>query len=750
MAAVAKEPRVLPFYGHRKSADFAEFSNFFELHKPYEFVLPRFAQREGFPKSFECWFSEASIMACKAALFDDKETFDKILKAQRPGQAKALGRQVHGFDDNVWLKHVAPWRDSGEEETAYEVVLQKFRSDQRLATVLLKTGDAVIVEAAPDDRLWGVGLPTSDPRVYDPEQWQGRNILGFALMKARDALKAVAVPQGEASEEAPAESKTRRETNLANCNSKISLAQREAEAALPWDCFAVLDFEATCEENVKLNPQEIIEFPLVLVDAQSLERVDEFRTYVRPERNPKLTEFCTELTGILQEQVDAAPVWTEALKQAQKWLHKRSYGRCLLVTCGDWDLRQMMPAQCKLHDELWAKWEKIDEIRATYREHGKIFFSLDPSSSGRVPKITVKEAAHAAQVLKPLLECIQKAPRDSKGSVRLFSVPACEKQLQKLAVLIFGAGNVPAKFADTPKKDAWCCKQMCSLVKLKIRKLRETGKAPKSHIFRDLMELIADPRADSVALPPSDVSTMVVDVEEDEDCEYDFRGESSESGASVAESVAADDDLDDMPDAADSSEDPFGFFDAAEAEASLKRDEVATGEDDGHFEVPQEEPSTSSSSAAVPPVPKLAKTKEAVFIDVDDESVTCGNCEVPKVLCRCLQIDQLKKQLNALRVQRRARKLAKQAQLARRAEDIFKRTCGEDDSGCSGSGGATAVVPFPLPEDDTQVMPDADLDAIADKMKTVSLDSDDEPEPPVATRFEIIQCSFLCLVPCEE
>ena len=244
---------MLPFYGHRKSTGLAEFSNFFELQKPYEFVLPRFAQREGFPKSFECWFSEASIMAIKAALFGDKETFDKILKAQSPGQAKALGRQVQGFDENVWLKHL--------EETAYEVVLQKFRSDPRLETVLLKTGNAVIVEAAPGDRIWGVGLATSDPRVYDPEQWQGRNILGFALMKARDALKSPAVPTGEASEEAPAESKTRRWGSKKG-DAATGPAKKQAEAALPWDCFAVLDFEATCENNVKLDPQEIIEFDL--------------------------------------------------------------------------------------------------------------------------------------------------------------------------------------------------------------------------------------------------------------------------------------------------------------------------------------------------------------------------------------------------------------------------------------------------------------------------------------------------------
>ena len=52
------------------------------------------------------------------------------------------------------------------------------------------------------------------------------------------------------------------------------------------------------------------------------------------------------------------------------------------------------------------------------------------------------------------------------------------------------------------------------------------------------------------------------------------------------------------------------------------------------------------------------------------------------------------------------------------------------------------VVPFPLPEDDTQVMPGDDMDAIADKMKTVPVDSDEEQEPPLVTRFESTENSF--------
>lgn len=52
--------------------------------------------------------------------------------------------------------------------------------------------------------------------------------------------------------------------------------------------------------RTRFGPIEVIEFPTVLLDAASLEVVDEFRVYVRPVRNPTLTRFCTSLTGIEQ------------------------------------------------------------------------------------------------------------------------------------------------------------------------------------------------------------------------------------------------------------------------------------------------------------------------------------------------------------------------------------------------------------------------------------------------------------------
>ena len=172
---------VLGFYSHKQGRPYREFSNFFRHIQPFEFVLPAFAQRDGFPKSIWCSFSEKAIMATKAALMADLETFRAIEEADDPKLCKALGREVRAFDDELWQNHL--------EETAFEVVKQKFGSDQNGRDLLLSTGDAILAEAAPNDSIWGIGLDLTDSRVQNPAQWCGRNILGVALMRTRAYLR---------------------------------------------------------------------------------------------------------------------------------------------------------------------------------------------------------------------------------------------------------------------------------------------------------------------------------------------------------------------------------------------------------------------------------------------------------------------------------------------------------------------------------------------------------------------------------
>ena len=122
--------------------------------------------------------AEHFMMAEKAALFGDQEIRSLVLQAPTPDVAKALGRKVTGFNDQVWLQH------------RYEIVVRaneaKFSQNPELSAYLKETGSRIIVEASPVDRIWGIGLAQDNENANNPNMWQGLNLLGFALMQVRD------------------------------------------------------------------------------------------------------------------------------------------------------------------------------------------------------------------------------------------------------------------------------------------------------------------------------------------------------------------------------------------------------------------------------------------------------------------------------------------------------------------------------------------------------------------------------------
>lgn len=68
---------------------------------------------------------------------------------------------------------------------------------------------------------------------------------------------------------------------------------------------------------------------------------DEFRSYCQPVINPLLTEFCTELTGISQDDVDKAPYFPEVLLSFEEWQAKHQLGTkysFAVVADGPWDM----------------------------------------------------------------------------------------------------------------------------------------------------------------------------------------------------------------------------------------------------------------------------------------------------------------------------------------------------------------------------------------------------------------------------
>ena len=143
-----------------------------------------------------------------------------------------------------------------------------------------------------------------------------------------------------------------------------------AEFACRLDYYLVLDFEATCDQRKAPKPQEIIEFPVLKVNAKTLTTESVFHTYVQPTAHSILTPFCTELTGITQDKVDGQPTLAEALRKFHSWLESNGLlnpgvSFCF-VTCGDWDLKKMLPGQCKYLNipiqDYFCRWINIQLI----------------------------------------------------------------------------------------------------------------------------------------------------------------------------------------------------------------------------------------------------------------------------------------------------------------------------------------------------------------------------------------------------
>ncbi|MET9408217.1 NADAR family protein [Streptomyces sp. NPDC002935] len=163
--------KYLHFWGHRPSPDGRLGSSCLSQWWPSPFVV----DNVGYATA-EHW-----MMASKARLFGDAEAERQAIEAPDPALAKKAGRLVRGFDNAVW------------ERERFEIVVQgsvhKFSAHPGLRSFLLGTGGRVLVEASPMDRIWGIGLATTDEGASDPRRWRGPNLLGFALMEARERLR---------------------------------------------------------------------------------------------------------------------------------------------------------------------------------------------------------------------------------------------------------------------------------------------------------------------------------------------------------------------------------------------------------------------------------------------------------------------------------------------------------------------------------------------------------------------------------
>ncbi|MGF1741518.1 NADAR family protein [Vibrio profundum] len=125
--------------------------------------------------------AEHYMMYHKATLFDGSEIAQKVINSCHPNEVKMLGRKVCNFDEEIWNRE------------RFEIVVRanklKFEKNPELLDFLLSTDTRVLVEASPVDKIWGIGLAADDPNAWVPKNWQGLNLLGYALMNVREQLK---------------------------------------------------------------------------------------------------------------------------------------------------------------------------------------------------------------------------------------------------------------------------------------------------------------------------------------------------------------------------------------------------------------------------------------------------------------------------------------------------------------------------------------------------------------------------------
>ena len=123
---------------------------------------------------------EQFMMYQKAKYFKDEEVARQILATEDVAQIKKLGRQVSGYNENYW--------NGIRQIVVYKGLRAKFTQNQELKERLKDTGDALLVECAVKDKIWGVGLSMKDPDRFERETWRGENLLGYTLMMVREEL----------------------------------------------------------------------------------------------------------------------------------------------------------------------------------------------------------------------------------------------------------------------------------------------------------------------------------------------------------------------------------------------------------------------------------------------------------------------------------------------------------------------------------------------------------------------------------
>ncbi len=111
--------------------------------------------------------------------------------------------------------------------------------------------------------------------------------------------------------------------------------------ARKFDQIVVIDLEATCWEKSKDRPKnetnDIIEIGICLLDVQTRKRAEKHSILVKPQRS-RVSDFCTKLTTLTQEQVDRGILFADACKMLRDRFHSKQR---VWASYGEYDRNQL-------------------------------------------------------------------------------------------------------------------------------------------------------------------------------------------------------------------------------------------------------------------------------------------------------------------------------------------------------------------------------------------------------------------------
>ncbi|KAF8892610.1 ribonuclease H-like domain-containing protein [Infundibulicybe gibba] len=237
-----------------------------------------------------------------------------------------------------------------------------------------------------DRRLESAKGPTANPSQSPPSFQSSRGFsLGDIFIRIRRSQELLqATPETKPQPTMRYPNRTR--ATKKNLPTKLPPVFIPPKTKQPYDVFLVLDVEATCHLGTDFNfPNEIIEFPVCLMRwkdrttdnrASQLEVVAEFRSFVKPSWRPTLSQFCTDLTGITQAQVDSAPSFPEVLNSFSQFLvdhqlidAETGERRARFCWCSDgpFDVRDFVVKQCFISRIPMPGWIRGDvlDVRLT-------------------------------------------------------------------------------------------------------------------------------------------------------------------------------------------------------------------------------------------------------------------------------------------------------------------------------------------------------------------------------------------------